>query len=144
LKKFEEVRIIEKVIETLMRRKALVISPMNISLSLPRLIQLDFRLPDIREVASLINRIEFKPLQLPHYRPKLIELNMLKPDACKALFTSKISLIALEKPRIKLVKLNVKKPKAMPIPITIEPLFIQLKLPKLIAINKSVNIKMLL
>jgi len=87
------------------------------------LIQLEFRSPDIKEVISLIKRIEFKPLQLPHYRPRLIELNMLKPDVSKALFMSKISLITLDKPRVKLIKINVEKPKAMLIPITVKPLF---------------------
>jgi hypothetical protein len=140
-KKFEEVKIIGKAVETSMREKTLIISPINLSLSLPRLIQLNFRPPNIGEDASLINRIKSKPLQLSHYRPKLIELDILKPDAYKALFISKTSLIILEKPKIKLVKLNVKRPRTMPIPTTIKPLFIQLKLPKLIAINKSINTK---
>ena len=144
LKKIEEVGIDEEVVETLMKRRALAISPISFSPSLPRLIQLDFRPPNIEEVTSLIKRIEFKSLQLPHYRPRLIELNMLKPDVSKALFMSKISLITLDKPRVKLIKIDVEKPKTMLIPITVnKPLFIQLKPPKLIAIDKSVNVKVL-
>jgi hypothetical protein len=144
LKKIEEMGIDEKVVETLMRRRALTISPINFSPSLPRLIQLDFRPPNIEGVTSLIKRIGFKPLQLPHYRPRLIELNMLKPDVSKAFFMSKISLITLDKPRVKLIKIDVEKPKAMLIPITVnKPLFIQLKPPKLIAIDKNVSVKVL-
>jgi len=143
LKKIEEMGIDEKVVETLMRRRALTISLINFSPSLPRLIQLDFRPPNIEGVTSLIKRIGFKPLQLPHYRPRLIELNMLKPDVSKALFMPKISLITLDKPRIKLIKIDVEKSKAMLIPITVKPLFIQLKPPKLIAIDKSVSVKVL-
>jgi hypothetical protein len=143
LKKIEEMGIDEKVVETLMRGRALTVSSIGFSPSLPRLIPLDFRPLNIEEVISLIKRIEFKPLQLPHYRLRLIELNMLKPDVSKAFFMSKISLITLDKPRVKLIKIDVEKPKTMLIPITVKPLFIQLKPPKLIAIDKNVNVKVL-
>jgi len=143
LKKIEEVGIDKEVVEVMMKRKALIINPITFSLSLPRLTRLEFRSPDIKEVIGLIERIELKPPQLPHYGPRLMELNMSKPDTNKALFTSKISLITLDKPRAKLIKINVEKPKAMLIPITVKPFSIQLKPPKLIAIDKSVSVKVL-